>query len=147
MIASEGRLGRIFVLRLQDGDRVPDCIEAYAKERGVESAMCLMLGGAGSGTLVVGPMNPHSAPIEPLLKDFDIAHEILAVGSLFRDESGSPRLHMHAAMGRGGYTAMGCLRKGVEVWNIAEVLMLEITGLDMLRKLDPTLGFEVLTKG
>lgn len=34
MIASEGRLGRVFVLRLEDGDRVPDCIEAFAAERG-----------------------------------------------------------------------------------------------------------------
>lgn len=146
MIASEGRLGRIFVLRLQDGDRVPDCIEAFAAERGVEGGMCFLLGGAGSGTLVVGPMNPHSMPIEPLLRDFDIAHEILAVGTLFRDEEGAPKLHMHAALGRGGYTAMGCLRQGVNVWSVAEVLLLEVTGIDMLRKLDPASGFSVLSK-
>ncbi len=146
MIASEGRLGRVFVLRLEDGDRVPDCIEAFAAERGVEGGLCFLLGGVGEGTLVVGPMNPQSRPIEPLLKSIEIAHEILAVGTLFRDEEGAPKLHMHAAMGRGGYTAMGCLRQGVDIWSIAEVILLEVTGTDMLRKLDPTFGFAILSK-
>lgn len=146
MLASEGRIGRVFVLRLQEGDRIPDCIEEFAKKRSVESATCLMLGAAGSGNLVVGPLNPQGRPVEPMLKSFDIAHEIVAVGTLFKDEQGDPRLHMHGALGRGGYTAMGCLRQGVEIWGLAEVVLLEITGLDLLRKVDPAFGFEVLSK-
>ena len=38
MIVSEGRIGRVFVLRLGDGDRLPDAIEELARTRGVEAA-------------------------------------------------------------------------------------------------------------
>ena len=43
MIISEGRLGRVFVLRLGDGDRIPDAIEEFARTRGVTSALVAAL--------------------------------------------------------------------------------------------------------
>jgi predicted DNA-binding protein with PD1-like motif len=33
MQASEGRLGRVFVLRLEDGDAIPDCIDDFVLEK------------------------------------------------------------------------------------------------------------------
>jgi len=35
MKACEGRIGRVFVMRLEDGDMVPQCIERFAEEKGV----------------------------------------------------------------------------------------------------------------
>ena len=35
MQSSEGKLGRVFMLRLDHGDVVPDCIERFAEEKGV----------------------------------------------------------------------------------------------------------------
>ena len=35
MKACEGRIGRVFVIRLEDGDVVPHCIERFAEENGV----------------------------------------------------------------------------------------------------------------
>ena len=35
MKACEGRIGRVFVIRLKDGDVVPQCIERFAEEKGV----------------------------------------------------------------------------------------------------------------
>lgn len=35
MKACEGRIGRVFVIRLEDGDVVPECIERFAEEKGV----------------------------------------------------------------------------------------------------------------
>ena len=35
MKACEGRIGRVFVIRLEDGDVVPECIERFAEENGV----------------------------------------------------------------------------------------------------------------
>jgi len=35
MKACEGRVGRVFVIRLEDGEMVPECIERFAREKGV----------------------------------------------------------------------------------------------------------------
>ena len=44
MKAVEGRLGRIFGIRLEDGDMIPDCIERFAEENGVSVGKVILLG-------------------------------------------------------------------------------------------------------
>lgn len=144
MKAAEGRLGRVFVLRLEDGDRVPEAIESFAREKNIEGAVAVMLGGAGSGRLVVGPEDGDKTPVTPMIHELLGVHEIAAVGTIFPSDKG-PRLHMHSAMGRGDQTRTGCVRQGIEVWKIAEVVVIEITGTGLARKLDPKAGFEVLS--
>ena len=65
MIAAEGSVGRVFTLRLEDGDRVPECIEGFAAARGVSRGVCWLVGAVGSGTLVVGPENGEARPVVP----------------------------------------------------------------------------------
>jgi len=36
MKACEGHIGRVFVIRLEDGDMVPECIERFAAEKGID---------------------------------------------------------------------------------------------------------------
>lgn len=143
---SEGRMGRVFALRLSDGDRLPDAIEAFARDKGVKEAACLLLGGANGGRVVVGPEDPAGATLRPMLARIEGAHEIAAMGTLFPDEAGVPRLHMHAALGRGETARVGCVRPGVDIWLVGEVLILEIVGLGMLRKKDPKSGLALLYK-
>ena len=50
---SEATLGRVFVLRLEDGDIVHEEIEAFAQEHGIRSAAVLVLGGADEGSRLV----------------------------------------------------------------------------------------------
>ena len=38
MKASEAALGRVFVIRLEHGDRMPDAVERFALERRLSSA-------------------------------------------------------------------------------------------------------------
>lgn len=143
MQAAQGTLGRVFVLRLEDGDRIPGCIEEFAAGCGVARGFCLLLGGAGGGRVVVGPRDGQAAKIEPMLAALSGAHEIAAVGTLFPDEAGRPRLHMHAALGRGEAPLVGCVRQGVDIWKLGEVVLVEIHG-NMRRAVDPAFGFEVL---
>lgn len=143
MQAAEGTIGRVFVLRLEDGDRIPECIERFAAERGVKRAQVSMLGGLGGGSLVVGPEDGAAEKITPMTTPLNAVYEAAAVGTLFPDESGAPRLHMHAALGRGEAPLTGCVRKGVDVWKLGEVVILEIIG-GMRRVVDPAFGFEVL---
>jgi predicted DNA-binding protein with PD1-like motif len=144
---AQGSLGRVFVLRLEDGDRIPDTIESFAADHGVNRAFCALLGGLGPGRLVVGPADGEASPVEPMFHSIDNIHEAAAVGTIFPDAEGQPKLHMHSALGRDGQTRTGCVRAGLDVWKIAEVVILELTGLSMTRRLDQATGFEVLEEG
>jgi predicted DNA-binding protein with PD1-like motif len=147
MKACEGRIGRVFVIRLEDGDVVPECIERFAEENGVSVGQAILVGGIGSGDVVVGPRRSEGMPPEPMLLPIDGAHELVGVGVLAPGEDGKPSLHIHAALGRAGRTMTGCLRQGVTTWLVGEVILYEILGADMLRVKDKQSGFELLEPG
>ena len=144
MKAAEGRLGRIFVIRLEDGDRMPDCLEKFAEEKGISTGHVIMVGGIGSGQIVVGPRDSHNMPPEPMLLPIDGAHEVVGVGVLAPGEEGKPTLHIHAALGRSGQTITGCLRPGVNTWIIGESIFYEIIGAKVKRIKDNKTKFNLL---
>ena len=144
MKACEGRIGRVFVIRLEDGDVVPECIERFAEEKGVSVGQAILVGGIGGGDVVVGPRRSEKRRPEPMLLPIDGAHEVVGVGVLAPGEDGKPALHIHAALGRAGRTMTGCLRHGVTTWLVGEVILYEILGADMLRIKDEESGFDLL---
>ncbi len=144
---SEGTTGRVFTLRLENGERVPDCIEQFAKEHDIRCGLCTLIGGIDGGNLVVGPEDGKAPVINPMLHAVSGAHEVAGMGTLFPDEDGTPILHMHAALGRDGKTRTGCIRPGLDVWLVGEVIIMEILGTDMLRKTEATSGLKLLCKG
>ena len=125
MQASEGKLGRVFVLRLDDGDVIPECIEGFAADRDIRLAQVVLLGGLGSGDVVSGPRTSQMPP-RAMLLPVDGVHEVLGAGLLAPDESGKPILHIHGALGRAGTTLTGCLREGVQTWFMVEAVVTEI---------------------
>ncbi len=142
---SEARPGRIFVIRLEDGEILHEAVEKFAVEKGIERAYLIAVGGAGEGsTLVVGPEDPDARPVPPLTRVLGGVHEIAGVGTIFPGEDGRPLLHIHLACGRDAGTVTGCGRTGVKVWQVAEVILVELTGTGARRKLDPETGFELL---
>ncbi|MBL7125501.1 MAG: DNA-binding protein [Dehalococcoidales bacterium] len=144
MKASEGRVGRVFVIRLEDGDVVPDCIERFAEQKGISVGHVILVGGIGGGEVVVGPRDSEERPPQPMLLPIDGAHEVVGVGVIAPDEDGKPVLHIHAALGRSGQTMSGCLRPGVTTWLVGEVILYEIVGATAARVLDKESGFELL---
>ncbi len=145
MKAQRGQLGRVFMLRLEDGDIVPECIERFARENNVSTGHVVLVGGIGVGDVVVGPRRSDVMPPEPMLLPVDGAHEVVGVGVLAPDEQGKPVLHIHAALGRAGKTTAGCLRPGVKTWLVGEAILYEITGVDAIRSRDPASGFVLLS--
>ena len=144
----EGSLGRLWVLRLEEGDRLPDTIEQFARDRGLLNALVFYLGGAGDGSrLVVGPEAGRGDRIVPLLHTLTGAQEVLAVGTIFANEAHQPVLHLHAAVGREGAATVGCTRAGVDVWLVGEVVILEISGVEAQRRRHPESGLELLEIG
>jgi len=140
-----GQLGRVFVLRLEDNEPMPETLEEFLAQQGFQSGLAFMLGGVGEGSrLVVGPENGRVFPVRPLVETLDNVHEILAVGTIFPDETGKPVLHMHGACGRENDTRTGCIRVGIRAWQILEIVVLEITGLQAVRLFDKGTGFHML---
>jgi predicted DNA-binding protein with PD1-like motif len=144
MKTCDGRIGRVFVIRLEDGDVVPECIERFAEDRGVSAGQAILVGGIGGGDVVVGPRRSGERPPEPMLLPIDGAHEVVGVGVLAPGEDGRPTLHIHAALGRAGRTMTGCLRHGVTTWLVGEVILYEILDAKVMRVKDEQSGFELL---
>ena len=144
MKACQGQIGRVFVMRLEDGDMVPGCIECFAAEQGISVGQVVLIGGIGGGEVVVGPRRSDEMPPEPMLLPLDGAHEVAGVGIIAPGEDGRPVLHIHAALGRSGKTTTGCLRPGVTTWVVGEAIIYEILGADVSRVQNETTGFALL---
>jgi predicted DNA-binding protein with PD1-like motif len=144
MKSTEGKLGRVFIIRLEDGDQLPCCIEKFAEENRISTGQVVLVGGIGSGQVVTGPRYSNQMPPEPMLLPVDGAHEVVGAGLLARGEDGKPVLHIHAALGRSGQTMTGCLRPGVDTWLVGEVVLYEILGTDSRRIKDKKSGFVLL---
>ena len=144
---TQGRTGRVFVIRLEDGDVIPDCIERFAAEQDVKLGHVILLGGVGEGEVFVGPRDSNARPIDPMRYTLDEVHEVAGVGVLASGEDGKPALHVHAALGRSEGTITGCLRNGVKTWTVCEVILYEIIDAKATRAMDPSLGFPILDPG
>ena len=142
---SEAKQGRVFVIRLEDGDCLHEIIENFAKEKSITAASVIAVGGADKESkLVVGPENGRSKPVVPMETILNNVYEITGTGTLFPNEKGNPILHMHIACGRKEDSITGCVRRGVRVWHIMEIILTELTETSAVRVLDKTTGFALL---
>lgn len=142
---SEASLGRVFVIRLEDGDIVHECIQRFAAEKEIQAAALILLGGADKDSrLVVGPEDGRAEKINPMIHVLQAVHEAAGTGTIFPDQQGAPVLHLHVACGRKDSTVTGCVRAGVKVWQVMEAVLIEITGSEARRMPDEATGFELL---
>jgi uncharacterized protein len=142
---TEAQLGRIFILRLHQNETLHQVIEKFASEKHISSALCFFLGGAeDKSKVVVGPKDGNTMPPQPMITLLSGVHEGCGVGTIFTNEAGLPKLHMHASFGRNDNTITGCVRVGVTVWQIGEVVILELAGGSAKRAQNKETGFEFL---
>jgi Predicted DNA-binding protein with PD1-like DNA-binding motif len=139
------KLGRIFVLRLHQGERIDEVIEKFSNDKQIKSGLCFFLGGIeDQSKIVAGPKDGKAMPPDPMIALLKGVHEGVGVGTIFSDESNKPKLHMHASFGRNETASTGCIRAGVLVWQVGEVVILELSGGQPRRVKDKATGFEVL---
>jgi predicted DNA-binding protein with PD1-like motif len=142
---TEAGAGRIFVIRLEDGNIVHEVIEKFARELDIKAAALIVLGGADlDSKLVVGPEEGRAKPLHPMEHILEDVHEVAGTGTLFPDDQGNPILHMHMACGRKSSTVTGCIRAGVKVWHVMEVILFELIDTTGRRLVDPETGFKLL---
>jgi len=76
---TEGQLGRLFILRLEEGEQLNDSIESFVREKRISHGLAFFLGGSGDGSqVVVGPEAGREAII-PLLHTLRGEQEVLAL--------------------------------------------------------------------
>lgn len=142
---SQAETGRVFVLRLEHEEILHETIENFAREQHIERAVVWAVGGADHGSqLVVGPENGGKTPFIPMKTGLVGTHEVFGVGTIFPDsETGAPILHMHMSCGRENRVITGCVRAGVKVWHVLEVVIQELVKNKATRAPDYT-GFKLL---
>ena len=146
MEASQACPGRVFVLRLHDGEVLHESVEDFAFSNNIKAATVIAVGGAGKGSkLTVGPKVPIEGKIEPLYHVLNEPHELTGSGTIFTNQEGRPIMHMHCSCGREGTSVTGCVRSGVITWLVLEVVITEIVNTKAMRKKEK--GFEILTIG
>ena len=142
---SECKPGRIFIICLENGDIVHEEIEQFARDHSIAAASLIIIGGADKGSkLIVGPESDDEMPVSSLEYILENVHEVAGTGTLFPDQEGSPVLHLHMACGRKSSTRTGCIRQGVKVWHIMEVILFELLDSKGKRMFDPETGFTLL---
>ena len=142
---SEAKQGRIFVIRLEDGDIVHEEIEQFARDQSIGAAALIIIGGADKDSrLVVGPEDGRTTPVVPMENVLENVREVAGTGTLFPDDEGNPVLHMHMACGRESSTITGCIRNGVKVWHVMEVILFELIGTTGRRIFEAETGFKLL---
>lgn len=146
MRSAEMRDGRVFVLRLEDGEVLHESIESFCREHGVRHATVTAVGGVDGGSQYVsGPTMPVGDRIVPIVCTVDAPSELTGTGTIFPDEDGNPVLHMHGSVGREGRSSTGCFRVRMVVWLVMEVVIREIVGDGPVRAVsDPRIDAKLL---
>ncbi|MEA3428987.1 MAG: PPC domain-containing DNA-binding protein, partial [Thermodesulfobacteriota bacterium] len=90
------------------------------------------------------PKHGRMKTIEPIEHILDDVHEVTGTGTIFPDDEGNPTLHMHMTCGRKTFTTTGCIRNGVKVWHIMEVILFELTETSGIRTFESQTGLKLL---
>jgi hypothetical protein len=131
---TEGQMGRVFVVRIDDGEDLLVSLHQFILDKGIHAGSILFLGALMNGRMVTGPEEPVIPPT-PHFVMFEGGWEVFGIGTIFMGEGG-PHIHYHASVGRSGHALTGCLREKATTYLIVEAVILEFTGLSARREFD-----------
>ena len=131
---TEGQLGRVFVVRIDDGEDMLVSLREFVSDKDIQAGSITFLGALMNGRMVTGPEEPVIPPV-PHFVMFEGGWEVFGVGTIYPGEGGS-HIHYHASDGRSGHALTGCLREKATAYLIIEVVIMEFTGLKARREFD-----------
>jgi predicted DNA-binding protein with PD1-like motif len=140
---SEGTIGRVFVLRMDDGEDLIASVQRFVAEKKIESCMALFIGALRDGRAVTGPELPVIPPVQHF-ECFDSAWEVFGMATVYPSSSG-PKIHIHSTLGRGRQALTGCIREHASVYLIVEAVLFELSGMSARREMDEKTGLHLLT--
>ncbi|MCJ7443377.1 MAG: DUF296 domain-containing protein [Methanotrichaceae archaeon] len=139
---SEGNIGRVFVLRIDDGEDLIKSILEFVQMKNLKSGLGLFIGALRDGKAVTGPELPVIPP-DQHFETYESAWEVFGMVTVYPSPEG-PKLHIHSSMGRGREALVGCLREKASVYLVIEVALFEFVGLNAVREFDKKSGFYLL---
>jgi len=131
---TEGQLGRVFVVRIDDGEDMLVSLRQFILDKGIQAGSITFLGALMNGRMVTGPEEPVIPPV-PHFVMFEGGWEVFGIGTIYPGEDG-PHIHYHASVGRSGHALTGCLREQATTYLIIEAVIMEFTGLKARREID-----------
>jgi len=131
---TEGQIGRIFVVRIDDGEDLLVSLRQFIHDKDIQAGSVVFLGALMEGKMVTGPEEPVIPPV-PHYVFFEGGWEIFGVGTIYPGEGG-PHIHIHSSVGRAGHALTGCLRETATTYLIVEVVIHEFVGLSARREFD-----------
>ena len=140
---SEGRPGRVFVLRIDHGEDLIESLQMFLEKKGIESCTTLFLGALSNGQAVTGPKRPEIPP-QPNFEAYESAWEVFGMATVYPSGDG-PRLHIHSGLGRGREALIGCIREKARVYLLVEMVLFEICSLEAERVWDEEMQLFLLT--
>ncbi|WP_321505832.1 PPC domain-containing DNA-binding protein [uncultured Methanoregula sp.] len=132
---TEGQIGRVFIVRIDDGEDMLESLHRFVQDKGIQTGSILFLGALMNGRMVTGPEEPVIPPV-PHFVLFEGGWEVFGVGTIYRGEGGIPHIHYHASVGRSGHALTGCLREEAVTYLIVEAVITEFTGVSARREFD-----------
>ena len=130
-----GEIGRVIVVKFENGDAILDNIIEIAKKEKIGAGVFHLVGGMKNAKIVVGPEQEELPPV-PVWREIKESHEIVGTGTIFWHGE-EPKIHFHGAYGKRDNVRVGCLREAAETFIILEGIIFEIKGVDAARELDP----------
>ncbi len=128
MEVHEGQVGRVFALRLEKGDRLIGGLTRLAEERGIRTALVLVLGATTDARMVLG-IRPQAAGPPAFDRMASAEHrELIGVGSITRQD-GKPKVHLHVATGRDRQALIAHIEEAETPG--MEVFLVECLGADL----------------
>jgi predicted DNA-binding protein with PD1-like motif len=140
---SEGKMGRVFSIRMDDGEDLIESIQRFIQEKEIESGIARFIGALRDGKAVTGP-EEAVVPPEPHFEAYESAWEVFGMATIYQSKEG-PKLHIHSSMGRGREALTGCIRDKAPIYLVIEAVLLEISGLEARREFDEKMGLFMLT--
>lgn len=131
---TEGQLGRVFVVRIDDGEDMLVSLRQFILDKSIPAGSITFLGALMNGRMVTGPEEPVIPPV-PHFVMFEGGWEVFGVGTIYPGEGG-PHIHYHASVGRSGHALTGCLREKATTYLVIEAVIMEFTGLKARREFD-----------
>ncbi len=135
---TEGSIGRIFYVRIDDGEDFLSTITDFVQEKNIRAGVIQFLGALSGGTMVTGP-EQEVLPPDQHSEQFSGGWELFGYATITPGTT-APHIHFHCSVGRGKQAMTGCIRETARVYIIVEAVIMEIAGLDITRLFDQHTG-------
>jgi len=135
---TEGKPGRVFIVRVDHGEDLIATLTKFLTDHQVKNGYVRFIGALQSGQIVTGP-NVLCLPPDPHFESFSGGWEVIGMATITPGSNG-PHVHIHASIGRGEKVLTGCLRGEITTYIVIEAVVTELIGVDAHRETDPVTG-------